>query len=64
MHNGAYESLQQVMEFYNEGGGAGLGLTVPSQTLAADKLGLTKSEIKQVILFMKSLTDHEEYLNF
>ena len=57
MHNGAFESLQKVMEFYNEGGGAGLGLDVPNQTLAADKLNLTPSEIGYVIDFMESLTD-------
>jgi len=57
MHNGAFQSLQQVMEFYNEGGGAGLGLNVPNQTLAGDKLNLTQPEIGQVIDFMKSLTD-------
>ena len=57
MHNGAFTNLQQVMEFYNEGGGAGLGLDVPNQTLAADKLKLTQPEIEHVINFMKSLTD-------
>lgn len=58
MHNGAFATLQEVMEFYNEGGGAGLGLDVPNQTLAADKLNLTENEIGQVISFMEALTDH------
>ncbi|MCE7064975.1 cytochrome-c peroxidase [Dyadobacter sp. CY326] len=58
MHNGAFSTLQEVMEFYNEGGGAGLGLNVPNQTLAADKLNLTKTEISLVIKFMESLTDN------
>ena len=57
MHNGAYKSLQELMEFYNEGGGAGLGLDVANQTLAADKLNLTPAETGLVIKFMKSLTD-------
>lgn len=57
MHNGGFESLEKVMEFYNEGGGAGLGLDVPNQTLAADKLKLTQLEIEYVINFMESLTD-------
>lgn len=57
MHNGALGSLQKVMEFYNEGGGAGLGLDVPNQTLAGDKLNLTTSEIGYIIDFMESLTD-------
>jgi cytochrome c peroxidase len=59
MHNGAYDSLEQLMDFYNEGGGAGLGLDVPNQTLAPDKLELTKPEIGLVIKFMESLTDNE-----
>ncbi|MCE7062122.1 cytochrome-c peroxidase [Dyadobacter sp. CY343] len=57
MHNGALATLQEVMEFYNEGGGAGLGLDVPNQTLAPDKLKLTQPEMQQVIDFMESLTD-------
>ncbi|WP_025763499.1 cytochrome-c peroxidase [Dyadobacter tibetensis] len=57
MHNGAYDNLQQLMEFYNEGGGAGLGLNLTHQTLASDKLNLTQNEMEQVISFMKSLSD-------
>ena len=57
MHNGAFKDLQKVMEFYNEGGGAGLGLDVANQTLSADKLNLTPSEIGFVIDFIKSLSD-------
>ena len=47
----------KVIEFYNEGGGAGLGLDVPNQTLSADKLNLTAEEKKALIAFMKTLTD-------
>lgn len=57
MHNGVYTSLQEVMEFYNEGGGAGLGLDVPNQTLASDRLNLSQQEIELVIDFMEGLTD-------
>ncbi|MCE6991221.1 cytochrome-c peroxidase [Dyadobacter sp. CY323] len=57
MHNGAYKTLPELMEFYNEGGGAGLGQDVPNQTLAADKLDLTPAETGLVIKFMESLTD-------
>ncbi|WP_409018818.1 cytochrome-c peroxidase [Dyadobacter sp. CY347] len=60
MHNGAFATMQEVMEFYNEGGGAGLGLDVPNQTLAAEKLNLTAIEITQVISFMEALTDAPE----
>jgi cytochrome c peroxidase len=56
-HNGAFNTLEEVMDFYNEGGGEGLGLPVKNQTLAADKLNLTKPEIRQIIAFLNSLTD-------
>jgi cytochrome c peroxidase len=57
MHNGVYQTLEEVMEFYNNGGGAGLGLKIPNQTLSAEKLKLTKKEIDDIIAFMKTLTD-------
>lgn len=56
-HNGAYPSLELVVEFYNHGGGAGLGLDVKNQTLAADVLNLSKEEKIALIEFMKSLTE-------
>lgn len=57
MHNGAYPTLEHVMEFYNNGGGAGIGVSVPHQTLPPEKLHLRKSEITDLIHFMKALTD-------
>ncbi|MTH18119.1 cytochrome c peroxidase [Flavobacterium sp. LC2016-01] len=57
MHNGVYKTLEEVIDFYNEGGGLGLGFDVPNQTLPEDKLNLTDKEKKQLIDFMKTLTD-------
>ncbi|MBV6644492.1 MAG: hypothetical protein KI790_03530 [Cyclobacteriaceae bacterium] len=57
MHNGVFASLEDVMDFYNKGGGEGHGLKVTNQTLAAAPLNLSKKEISQVISFIKSLTD-------
>jgi cytochrome c peroxidase len=57
MHNGAFKTLEEVMDFYNEGGGQGIGLDVPNQTLPSAKLGLSKKEIKDIIAFMSALTD-------
>lgn len=57
MHNGAYQTLDDVMTFYNNGGGAGVGIDLEFQTLGTDKLELSKKEIKQIIAFMESLTD-------
>ncbi|WP_447641456.1 MULTISPECIES: cytochrome-c peroxidase [Chitinophagaceae] len=55
MHNGALATLEDVMDFYNEGGGIGKGLHVPNQTLSSDKLNLTPKEIKDIIAFMNAL---------
>jgi cytochrome c peroxidase len=57
MHNGAFADLEKVMEFYNAGGGNGLGMEDPYQTLSPAKLGLTPAEIKDVIAFLHALTD-------
>jgi len=57
MHNGVYETLDEVMEFYNNGGGLGLGLNVTNQTLAGDSLHLTQLEQQDIIAFMQALTD-------
>ncbi len=55
MHNGAYKTLEQVMEFYNNGGAAGLGINLANQTLSAENLHLTEKEKEDIISFMKSL---------
>lgn len=55
MHNGIYHTLEEVMEFYNNAGGAGLGIHLPNQTLSTDTLGLTEPEQKDIIAFMESL---------
>ncbi|MGY2132337.1 cytochrome-c peroxidase [Hymenobacter sp. HD11105] len=57
MHNGAYNTLEEVIEFYDQGGGAGLGLDVPNQTLPPDKLNLTKAEKSDLLAFLHALTD-------
>jgi cytochrome c peroxidase len=57
MHNGVFTTLEEVMEFYNNGGGKGLHIAPPNQTLPFEKLNLSKKEIADVIAFMKTLTD-------
>ena len=57
MHNGVFTSMEQVIEFYNGGGGAGRGLTVPNQTLSSDSLGLSVGEKQDLKLFLKSLNE-------
>lgn len=57
MHNGAFATLEQVIDFYEGGGGAGHGFNVPNQTLSSDSLHLTPLEKKLLIDFMLSLTE-------
>ena len=57
MHNGVFVSLDEVLEFYNKGGGAGKGLDVPNQTLSGDSLRLTETEKKYLVAFINSLNE-------
>lgn len=58
-HNGAYKTLDQVIDFYDHGGAAGIGLgnELPNQTLAPDSLHLSKYEKGALVAFLHSLTD-------
>ncbi|MDH7445821.1 cytochrome-c peroxidase [Aquimarina sp. 2201CG14-23] len=58
MHNGVYNTLEEVMDFYNRGGGAGIGIDLQYQTLPSDRLNLTEQEINDIIAFIKSLNDN------
>ncbi|WP_420573888.1 cytochrome-c peroxidase [Kordia sp.] len=57
MHNGVYDTLEEVMQFYNVGGGVGIGIELENQTLPPDPLNLTDNEIKAIIAFIHSLED-------
>jgi cytochrome c peroxidase len=57
MHNGAFKSLEKVVEFYNKGGGRGIGLKTGAQTLSDAPLKLTEEEIKHVTAFLHALND-------
>lgn len=57
MHNGVYKDLDEVITFYNNGGGQGLGIHIAHQTLPFDSLRLKKNEVADLKAFMLSLTD-------
>jgi cytochrome c peroxidase len=57
MHNGAFATLEKLIDFYDKGGGAGIGLNVPQQTLSPTPLNLTKEEKADLISFIEALTD-------
>jgi len=56
-HNGTYTTLEEVVDFYNNGGGGGLGLNVVNQTLSPDPLNLSDKEKKELISFIRALND-------
>ncbi|WP_316753209.1 cytochrome-c peroxidase [Pedobacter gandavensis] len=57
MHNGVYKTLEEVLDFYNRGGGAGIGIKLENQTLSPDLLNLSKKEINSIVAFLKTLDD-------
>lgn len=57
MHNGVYQTLEEVIDFYNRGGGIGIGIKLENQTLPPDPLLLSKKEKEQIVLFINALTD-------
>ena len=52
-----HKTLEEVVDFYNKGGGNGLGFKLENQTLPADKLNLTSQEKQDLVAFMRALTD-------
>jgi cytochrome c peroxidase len=57
MHNGLYPTLEEVIDFYDKGGGVGLGIAMEQQTLSPDKLQLTPEEKTALVAFLKGLSD-------
>jgi cytochrome c peroxidase len=59
MHNGVLPTLTSLIDFYDKGGGAGIGLNVPEQTLLPSPLNLTNEEKSELTAFIESLTDKQ-----
>ena len=57
MHNGVFRTLDEVVRFYDAGGGRGRGLRVPNQTLPARPLGLTRGDRAALVAFLRALSD-------
>ncbi|NSL85788.1 cytochrome-c peroxidase [Chitinophaga sp. Mgbs1] len=64
MHNGVFRTLEDVIDFYDKGGGEGLGIAPENQTLPKDKLQLNALEKKALIAFMQALTDTVSYKKY
>lgn len=59
MHNGVFTTLEEVIDFYEDGGGEGYGFNIEHQTLPGDKLHLTTKEKTDLIAFIKSLSEEK-----
>ena len=57
MHNGVFPTLESVVDFYDAGGGAGIGARPAHQTLPADSLHLTPRQKRAIVAFLEALTD-------
>jgi cytochrome c peroxidase len=57
MHNGVFPTLEAVVDFYDAGGGAGIGARLGHQTLPPDSLRLTRGEKRALVAFLGALTD-------
>lgn len=57
MHNGSFKTLEQVVDFYNRGGGRGIGISLDTQTLPEQPLNLSPVEQTALVAFMNALTD-------
>jgi len=57
MHNGVFKTLEEVIDFYDVGGGQGKKMTVDNQTLAGDSLKLSASDKKELLAFIYSLNE-------
>jgi len=57
MHNGVFTTLDEVIDFYDSGGGVGNGLRLENQTLSSDSLHLTVLEKKDLITFLNTLNE-------
>lgn len=57
MHNGVFNTLGEVIDFYDAGGGQGKKMSVANQTLSGDSLKLSPSDKKDLLTFMYSLNE-------
>jgi cytochrome c peroxidase len=63
MHNGVFNTLNDVLDFYDAGGGVGKKLDVSNQTLSTDSLKLTYIEKDELLAFIQSLNENINFEN-
>lgn len=57
MHNGSFATLEEVIAFYAQGGGAGLGAEIPHQSRFVNPFDLSDQETEDLVNFLYALTD-------
>ncbi len=57
MHNGRFQTLEEVVDFYAKGGGPGFGVKTPNLDDKIRPMNLTHQQRLDLIAFMHSLTD-------
>jgi cytochrome c peroxidase len=55
MHNASFRTLEEVVDFYDQGGSVGLGLAIPHQDASVRKLHLSATERKNLVEFLHAL---------
>src|SRR5262249_54533065 len=56
MHNGRFQTLEEVIDFYSAGGGKGQGLDLPNLDEKIRRYSLSDQEKKDLVAFLQALT--------
>jgi cytochrome c peroxidase len=60
MHNGRFQTLEEVIDFYSNGGGQGAGLQLPNLDDKIRRFKLSDQEKRDLIAFLYALTDESK----
>jgi parallel beta-helix repeat protein len=60
MHNGRFQTLEEVIDFYSAGGGKGQGLELPNLDDKIRRFSLSDQEKKDLVAFLHALTDESK----
>lgn len=63
MHNGRFQTLDEVLDFYAKGGGPGMGVPTPNLDDKIRPINLTYQQRLDLIAFMNALTDESSLLD-
>ena len=60
MHNGRFQTLEEVIDFYQNAAGHGVGMKLPNMDDKIRKFKLTDQEKKDLVAFLHALTDESK----